>query len=134
MANTQSLTKAVVLLVLTFLAWVVVYEYVDFLAGQALMGIIPRIYAGLILSAVIGAIAAGALVGYPLAVLFRSSAWVAGLAIAVPFMLSRLNGILLVADEGQHEVMATIELFLYPTATTLAAAFFWTRHQREAWA
>jgi hypothetical protein len=131
MGTAQSLGKGVVLLVLALLAWVV-YEYVGFLAGRALMGIVPRVYIGLILSAVVGALAAGALIGYPLAVLFRSRAWLAGLAIAVPFMLLRLNGILLVADEGQLEVMATIELFLYPIATTLAAAFFWTRHQREA--
>jgi hypothetical protein len=131
MAITQSLAKGLVLLVLALLAWVV-YEYVGFLAGRALMGLVPRIYMGLVLSAMAGALAAGALVGYPLAVLFRSRAWLAGLAIAVPFMLLRLNGILLVADEGQIEVMATIELFLYPIAITLAAAFFWTRHEREA--
>jgi hypothetical protein len=130
MGNSRSLAKAIVLLVLAFLAWVV-YEYVDFLAGRALIGVVPRIYAGLILSAVIGAIAAGASVGYPLAALFRSRAWLAGLAIAVPFMLLRLNGILLVAEEGQHEVMATIELFLYPTAMALAAALFWTRNENE---
>jgi hypothetical protein len=47
-------------------------------------------------------------------------------------MLLRLNGISLVAVEGEHEVMATIELFLYPSATALAAAFFWTRHEHEA--
>jgi hypothetical protein len=88
-----------------------VYGYVQHYAAVFFFPrIVPRPYTEMIACAVLGAIAAGAVVGYPLALLFRKAIFYAAVASAVPVLLLRVPEIIEYWNKDQVVVyMSSLE-------------------------
>jgi len=88
-----------------------VYGYVQHYTAVFLFPrVVPRPYTEMIICAVLGAIAAGAVVGYPLALLFRRGIFIAAVVAAVPVLLMRVPEIIEHWEKDQVVVyMSSVE-------------------------
>ena len=83
----------------------------------------PRPYGEMISAAVVGAVAAGAVVSYPLVKQFPQRYWLAALAVAVPILELRGHDFhyYVGTSETRIVVMSVVEFLVYPTALLACA-------------
>jgi hypothetical protein len=124
---TMSVLAVPVLAVIAF----AVYGYVQhYTAVLFFPRVVPRPYTEMITCAVLAAIAATAVVAYPLALLFRRGIFFAALALAVPVLLLRVPEIFEYWDKDQVAVyMSSVESVVLVAA--LVAGAWLTRHLRS---
>ena len=122
----KSLAKLLALLPLAVVAFAGYAYGTLYFAGYLFPRVVPRPYFEMMSSAAVGSIVAGLLVSLPLIKLFPKGYWVAGIAVASPFMLLRANDFAyyLQGNEPRILVMSAAEFLLYPAlivAVCLAA-------------
>jgi hypothetical protein len=97
----------------------------SYFAYLAFPVVYPRPYTEMLSCAVVGAACAGLVTAYPLAKLFPSKSWVAGLVVASPVIALRGDELLHYSgtDQQSVHVMAVAEILVYTLAITSLAWF-----------
>lgn len=109
--------KMIVLVLLIALAFVVNAYASSYFAGYFFPLVQPRPYTEMVSAAIVGSLAAGVVVAYPLVRLFPERFWIAALVISIPVLdlrgrdFFRFSG----TDESRIVVMSVVEFFVYPT-------------------
>lgn len=124
------LLALVVVAVVAFVANAYAQQY---WAGLMFPRAVPRPYAEMVSAAVVGAVAAAAVAAMPLAKLFESKAWLAGLFVALPVIALRAPEIGTSDTQAQEATaaMAWVEMLSY-TLVVVCAAWLVSRHTRKA--
>jgi small basic protein len=124
------LLALVVVAVVAFVANAYAQQY---WAGLLFPRVVPRPYSEMVSAAVVGAVAAAAVAALPLAKLFESKAWVAGLFVALPVIALRAPEVGTSGTQAQEAtaVMAWVEMFSY-TLAVVCAAWLLSRRTRRA--
>ena len=118
MLNTKLIAQIVGLVLLIALAFVVNAYASSYFAAYIFPLVQPRSYTEMISSAVVGSIAAGTLVAYPLIKLFPQRYWLAALVVSIPVLEMRGRDFLRYfgGEETRIVVMSIVEFVVYPTA------------------
>ena len=118
MLSMRIAAKIFALLLLVLLAFVVNAYASAYFAAYVFPFVQPRPYTEMISAAVVGSIAAGIVVSYPLVRLFPRRYWLAALAVAVPIMEMRGHDFLLYVGKNEPRivVMSVVEFLVYPAA------------------
>lgn len=128
----QLALRALALLVVAVLAFVVNAYAQQYWAGLLFPRVEPRPYSEMVSAAVVGAMAAAAVSAFPLARLFRTKAWLAGLFVALPVVALRAPEIGATGTYAQQatHIMAWVEMLSY-TAAVVCGAWLLSRRERR---
>jgi hypothetical protein len=106
-------------------------------AGYLFPRVVPRPYVEMVSAAAVGSAVAGLLVSLPLVKLYPSRYWLAGLLVASPLMVVRVND--MAHYSGRNEprimVMSVVEFVIYPAlilAVCWLASRFYPQLRNEA--
>lgn len=125
--------RVLAIFVVAVVAFVVNAYAQQYWAGLLFPRVVPRPYSEMVSAAVVGAIAAAAVSAFPLAKLFRTKAWLAGLFVALPVVALRAPEIGTSGTYAQQatHVMALVEMISY-TAAIVCAAWLLSCRERRA--
>ncbi|MTW11760.1 hypothetical protein GM658_14230 [Pseudoduganella eburnea] len=111
----QHLLRILALVVITVVAFVANAYAQDYWAGYLFPRVYPRPYLEMVSAAIVGAVVAAIVAALPLAMLFRTKAWLAGLFVALPVITLRTHEIVTSDNQTQQSVvdMAWVEMLSY---------------------
>jgi hypothetical protein len=129
----QLTLRLLALVVVSLVAFVANAYAQQYWAGFLFPRVMPRPYSEMVSAAVVGAFAAAAVTALPLAKLFESKAWIAGLFVASPVIALRAPELGTSGAQGQEAivVMAWVEVLSY-TLLVVCAAWLVSRNTRGA--
>ena len=120
---TMTALKIAALVVLAVVAFVVNALVSSEFAGRLFPLVRPRPYFEMISAEIVGSLAAGLVIAYPLVRMFPRRYWVAGLLTALPYMDLRVEWLVMYIGKDEPRIMTTaaFELLFYPTAIVFCA-------------
>lgn len=125
--------RLVALVVVAVVAFVANAYAQQYWASLLFPRVVPRPYSEMVSAAVVGAVAAAAVAALPLAKLFESKAWLAGLFVALPVIALRAPEVGTRGTQAHQAttIMAWVEMLSY-TLVIVCAAWLVSRRTREA--
>lgn len=128
----QFLVRFITLLVVAIAAFAANAYAQEYWAGMLFPRVVPRPYSEMVSAALVGAAAAAAVSALPLVRLFKKSAWLAALVVALPVVALRAPEISAAMPEAAQPVsiMAWVEMLSYTLAVVCAA---WLLPRRRHW-